>query len=216
MTRSSRSDQVSVSSRAASRAGQLHRSAGRLPAWRGAPTRSRESQDLRNGQGDDPRRVGSSSPLCRNFFTAGFRPDADRSVQDRFDEMQRVSLSAENALRLQRDRRDRYCRPSCDAGSSASRRGRPHRTAGGGAPDRANPAERPLCRTARQQPHGAGRHASLRPVLRTGRTLHLRTRPSQAVSSDSFRAISSAWWHATRVSPIRRSSGRSIRQRSVA
>ncbi|MEY8838629.1 alpha/beta fold hydrolase, partial [Cribrihabitans sp. XS_ASV171] len=43
---------------------------------------------------------GSPSPLYRTFFTASFLPDAPRAVQDRFDEVQRVSVSPENALRL--------------------------------------------------------------------------------------------------------------------
>ncbi|MFC3616414.1 hypothetical protein ACFORG_21945 [Lutimaribacter marinistellae] len=43
---------------------------------------------------------GSSSPLYRNFFTAGFLPDTPRAVQDRFDKFQRASVSPENALRL--------------------------------------------------------------------------------------------------------------------
>ncbi len=38
--------------------------------------------------------MGSSSPLHRNFFTAGFLPDAPRAVQEKFDEVQRVSEEA--------------------------------------------------------------------------------------------------------------------------
>lgn len=43
---------------------------------------------------------GSDLPVYRNFFTSSFLPDAPHPVQDSFDELQRVSIGAENAGRL--------------------------------------------------------------------------------------------------------------------
>ncbi|MEX0282998.1 MAG: alpha/beta fold hydrolase [Paracoccaceae bacterium] len=43
---------------------------------------------------------GSPSPVYRNFFTNTFVPDASREVADSWDELQRMSTNAENALRL--------------------------------------------------------------------------------------------------------------------
>ena len=43
---------------------------------------------------------GSTNPVFRHFFTSNFIPDAPPDVAIRFDELQRVSASTENALRL--------------------------------------------------------------------------------------------------------------------
>ena len=43
---------------------------------------------------------GSTNPVYRNFFAAGMVPDAPKEVRDSFDELQRISCSAENALRI--------------------------------------------------------------------------------------------------------------------
>lgn len=43
---------------------------------------------------------GSTSPMYRQFFTSGYIPDASQSAKDSFDELQRISGSAENVLRI--------------------------------------------------------------------------------------------------------------------
>jgi class 3 adenylate cyclase/pimeloyl-ACP methyl ester carboxylesterase len=43
---------------------------------------------------------GSPSPVYRNFFTSSYMPDATSSESASFDEMQRISSSPENALRI--------------------------------------------------------------------------------------------------------------------
>ncbi len=43
---------------------------------------------------------GSPNPVYRNFFTSSFLPDASQDVQDSFDELQRLSCSVENAMRI--------------------------------------------------------------------------------------------------------------------
>jgi len=43
---------------------------------------------------------GSPNPIYRQFFAAGFVPDAPKSVRDSFDELQRISCSPENAMRI--------------------------------------------------------------------------------------------------------------------
>jgi class 3 adenylate cyclase/pimeloyl-ACP methyl ester carboxylesterase len=43
---------------------------------------------------------GSPNPIYRQFFAAGFVPDAPKHVRDSFDELQRMSCSSENALRI--------------------------------------------------------------------------------------------------------------------
>jgi class 3 adenylate cyclase/pimeloyl-ACP methyl ester carboxylesterase len=43
---------------------------------------------------------GSTNPVFRHFFTSNFIPDAPRDVADSFDELQRISSSPQNALRL--------------------------------------------------------------------------------------------------------------------
>jgi class 3 adenylate cyclase/pimeloyl-ACP methyl ester carboxylesterase len=43
---------------------------------------------------------GSPSPIYRHFFTTAYMPDATKAEGDSFDEMQRISTSPENALRI--------------------------------------------------------------------------------------------------------------------
>ena len=43
---------------------------------------------------------GSTNPVLRRFFTSNFLPDAAPDVAGKFDELQRISTSPENALRL--------------------------------------------------------------------------------------------------------------------
>jgi pimeloyl-ACP methyl ester carboxylesterase len=43
---------------------------------------------------------GSTNPIYRNFFTSSFLPDAPREIKNSFDELQRISGSAENVMRL--------------------------------------------------------------------------------------------------------------------
>ena len=43
---------------------------------------------------------GSTNPIYRQFFAAGMVPDAPKEIRDSFDELQRISCSAENALRI--------------------------------------------------------------------------------------------------------------------
>jgi len=43
---------------------------------------------------------GSTSPMYRQFFTSGYIPDASQSAKNSFDELQRISGSAENVLRI--------------------------------------------------------------------------------------------------------------------
>lgn len=43
---------------------------------------------------------GSNLPMYRSFFTTSFLPDAPAEVQNNFDEVQRVSITPENAFRL--------------------------------------------------------------------------------------------------------------------
>lgn len=51
------------------------------------------SMTIRNGW-------GSTNPVFRHFFTSNFIPDASPDVGDIFDELQRISTSPSNALRL--------------------------------------------------------------------------------------------------------------------
>lgn len=43
---------------------------------------------------------GSTNPIYRQFFASGFVPDAPKDIRDSFDELQRISCSAENAFRI--------------------------------------------------------------------------------------------------------------------
>jgi class 3 adenylate cyclase/pimeloyl-ACP methyl ester carboxylesterase len=43
---------------------------------------------------------GSPNPIYRNFFTSSFLTDAPQDIKDSFDELQRVSCSAENVMRI--------------------------------------------------------------------------------------------------------------------
>jgi len=43
---------------------------------------------------------GSTNPVYRQFFTSSYIPDAPSEVKDRFDELQRISGSVENILRI--------------------------------------------------------------------------------------------------------------------
>ncbi|MFY0311374.1 alpha/beta fold hydrolase [Leisingera sp. D0M16] len=43
---------------------------------------------------------GSDTPVYRHFFTSSFLPDAPIAVQDSFDELQRVTVTPENAARI--------------------------------------------------------------------------------------------------------------------
>ena len=43
---------------------------------------------------------GSTNPIYRNFFTSSFLPDASQEIKDSFDELQRLSCNAENAMRI--------------------------------------------------------------------------------------------------------------------
>ena len=43
---------------------------------------------------------GSPSPVYRNFFTSNFVPDASREVAESWDELQRMSSNAENAIKI--------------------------------------------------------------------------------------------------------------------
>jgi class 3 adenylate cyclase/pimeloyl-ACP methyl ester carboxylesterase len=43
---------------------------------------------------------GSTNPIYRNFFISSFLPDAPQEVKDSFDELQRISCNAENAMRI--------------------------------------------------------------------------------------------------------------------
>jgi pimeloyl-ACP methyl ester carboxylesterase len=43
---------------------------------------------------------GSPNPVYRHFFTAGFIPDAKPEQMSGFDELQRVSITPENAARI--------------------------------------------------------------------------------------------------------------------
>jgi class 3 adenylate cyclase/pimeloyl-ACP methyl ester carboxylesterase len=43
---------------------------------------------------------GSTNPIYRNFFTSSFLPDATQEIKDSFDELQRMSCNAENAIRI--------------------------------------------------------------------------------------------------------------------
>ncbi|MDG1368992.1 MAG: alpha/beta fold hydrolase [Paracoccaceae bacterium] len=43
---------------------------------------------------------GSPNPIYREFFASGFVPDASQEVRDSFDELQRMSCSSDNALRI--------------------------------------------------------------------------------------------------------------------
>ena len=43
---------------------------------------------------------GSTNPVYREFFTSGFIPDAPQDVRNSWDEMQRMSTNAENAIRI--------------------------------------------------------------------------------------------------------------------
>jgi class 3 adenylate cyclase/pimeloyl-ACP methyl ester carboxylesterase len=43
---------------------------------------------------------GSTSPMYRQFFTSGYIPDAPQSAKNSFDELQRISGSSENVLRI--------------------------------------------------------------------------------------------------------------------
>jgi len=43
---------------------------------------------------------GSANPVYRNIFTSTFVPDASPEIKDSFDELQRMTCSAENAIRI--------------------------------------------------------------------------------------------------------------------
>ncbi len=43
---------------------------------------------------------GSPNPVYRNFFTSTFIPDASHDIHDSFDELQRMSCTADNAMRI--------------------------------------------------------------------------------------------------------------------
>jgi class 3 adenylate cyclase/alpha-beta hydrolase superfamily lysophospholipase len=43
---------------------------------------------------------GSPNPVFRHFFTSSFMPDASQQIGESFDELQRISTSPENALRI--------------------------------------------------------------------------------------------------------------------
>lgn len=43
---------------------------------------------------------GSTNPIYRNFFTSSFLTDAPQEIKDSFDELQRISGSAENVMRI--------------------------------------------------------------------------------------------------------------------
>ncbi len=43
---------------------------------------------------------GSPNPIYRQFFAAGFVPDASKDIRDSFDELQRISCSPQNAMRI--------------------------------------------------------------------------------------------------------------------
>ena len=43
---------------------------------------------------------GSTNPIYRNFFTSSFLTDAPQEIKDSFDELQRISCSAENVMRI--------------------------------------------------------------------------------------------------------------------
>ena len=43
---------------------------------------------------------GSTNPIYRNFFTSSFLTEAPQEIKDRFDELQRISCSAENVMRI--------------------------------------------------------------------------------------------------------------------
>ena len=43
---------------------------------------------------------GSTNPVYRQFFAAGFAPDATKDIRDSFDELQRISSSPKNAMRI--------------------------------------------------------------------------------------------------------------------
>ena len=43
---------------------------------------------------------GSTNPAFRNFFTSSFLTDAPQEIKDSFDELQRISSSADNVMRI--------------------------------------------------------------------------------------------------------------------
>ncbi|MEJ2376824.1 MAG: alpha/beta fold hydrolase [Pseudolabrys sp.] len=43
---------------------------------------------------------GSTNPIYRNFFTSSFLPDAPQEIKNSFDELQRISCSAQNVMRI--------------------------------------------------------------------------------------------------------------------
>jgi pimeloyl-ACP methyl ester carboxylesterase len=43
---------------------------------------------------------GSPNPVYRQFFTSGFIPDVPQDIQNSWDEMQRISTNARNAIRI--------------------------------------------------------------------------------------------------------------------
>jgi class 3 adenylate cyclase/pimeloyl-ACP methyl ester carboxylesterase len=43
---------------------------------------------------------GSTNPIYRNFFTSSFLTEAPQEIKDSFDELQRISCSAENVMRI--------------------------------------------------------------------------------------------------------------------
>lgn len=43
---------------------------------------------------------GSTNPVFRHFFTSGYLPEASQEVQGEFDELQRISGTAENVVRI--------------------------------------------------------------------------------------------------------------------
>jgi pimeloyl-ACP methyl ester carboxylesterase len=70
---------------------------GRGTAMRGNPEYEtyRETSRMMMREG-----WGSPNPIYRQFFATGFVPDASKDIRDSFDELQRMSCSSENALRI--------------------------------------------------------------------------------------------------------------------
>ena len=124
---------------------------------------------------------GSSNPVFRHFFTSNFIPDAPPDIAERFDELQRIATSPENAVRLWQMNAEVDGHRRGEAGARAHARaalpGRPRRAAGRGPPDGAAHPGRRLRRAAGQQPRGSRRHPSLRPVLRGRHRLPDATQP---------------------------------------
>ncbi|MGI9374348.1 MAG: alpha/beta fold hydrolase [Hyphomicrobiales bacterium] len=62
---------------------------------------SKEQEDLYHAAGTMIEQGwGSPNPAYRHFFTAAFMPDATAQQADSFDELQRISITPQNALRI--------------------------------------------------------------------------------------------------------------------